>query len=120
MRRRLYRPSFSAILLSFVLGAGTPAAERLRFDFSPDPLAKFRSELERQLQCPEPVAVPAIDGKLDDPGWRTCAQFMPFVEAEGRGLAQVQTKALVFHSDAGLHVAFVCDEPKMPRLHVCT
>ena len=60
---------------------------------------------------------PVINGKLDDPGWRTCAQLMPFVEAEGSGLAQVQTKALLFYSDAGLHVAFVCDEPKVERLH---
>ena len=61
---------------------------------------------------PEPV----VDGRLDDAGWKSCAQLFPFIEAEGKGPAKTQTRASVFYSDAGLHVAFRCDEPRINQL----
>ena len=59
---------------------------------------------------------PVIDGSLADAGWRACAQLLPFIEAEGTGTASVQTRAFVYYSDIGLHVAFRCDEPRMTDL----
>ena len=62
-------------------------------------------------------STPVIDGRLDDPGWQACAQLLPFIEAEGTGLAKTQTRALVFHNDRALFIAFRCDEPKVAELH---
>jgi len=59
---------------------------------------------------------PVIDGQLTDPSWRTCAQLLPFIRMEGDGLAEAQTRALVFYDDAALYVGFRCDEPDMGKL----
>ncbi|NOY79793.1 MAG: DUF4091 domain-containing protein [Kiritimatiellaeota bacterium] len=63
-----------------------------------------------------PGPAPVVDGRLTDPGWGACAQFFPFAEAGGAGLAQVQTRALVFYDDANLYIAFRCEEPEPAKL----
>ncbi len=79
-------------------------------------IAAAASAAERPLATIGRGPAPKVDGKLNEPAWRTCAQMLPFIQADGAGLARVQTRALAFYSAQGLHVAFVCDEPQPEKL----
>ncbi len=59
---------------------------------------------------------PTIDGRLDEPAWRTCGRFLPFIAMNRAGLAATQTQALAFYDAAALYIGFRCDEPAMGRL----
>ena len=41
----------------------------IEFDFSPDPLARFRQPASLQLVCAQAETPPRIDGQLDDEAW---------------------------------------------------
>ena len=64
-----------------------------------------------QAQGVPPVGNAAkIDGKLDEPCWKTAASVTDFRRNDDKGPAHQQTTARVCHDDRFLYVAFECQE----------
>ena len=61
----------SVWLVFLVTGvAAASAGDSLRFDFSPDPLERFRKRAALRLECPPASVPPAIDGRLGEGVWQ--------------------------------------------------
>jgi len=61
-------------------------------------------------------SAPAIDGRLADAAWSSCAQAFPFIQLDGAQLAETQTRAYLFFDDTALYAGFRCDEPDLAGL----
>jgi hypothetical protein len=57
-----------------------------------------------------------LDGKLDEPLWKTAKRFGGFRLLKGGGLAPVQTSVLVTHDARYLYLGVTADEPLMAGL----
>jgi hypothetical protein len=66
--------------------------------------------------CPKPESPPAIDGKLDDAGWRAAPAVDTFTNFGQAALAPVQTFLRAAYDDESLYLAITCNEPTPRRI----
>jgi len=82
------------------------AGASVSFDFSPDPLAKFRAAPVLELLCPTPAIAPVVDGVLDDACWREAAVI------ERLGASPPGTSVKVCANKDTLFIAVLCTNAK--------
>lgn len=56
-----------------------------------------------------------IDGKLDDPAWKTATALTDFITGRSQR-SEVETRALITYDDVNLYVAVICAEPNTDKL----
>lgn len=52
-----------------------------------------------------------VDGRLDDPGWRSIQPVGHFILSDGLGPASRQTEARMCWDDTYLYICFACEDP---------
>jgi len=67
-------------------------------------------------QCVKVDQPPIIDGKLDDPQWKSCAPIAPFMLPHGSETSEYPTTAFLTYDRQNLYLAFRCAEPKLEGL----
>ena len=72
-----------------------------------------RAELAVPLICCQPAEQPPkIDGKLDDPGWRSAQRVLDFHDCEKETLPEARTEVLLSHDDEYLYLAYKRGTPR--------
>ena len=102
MNRRGVRFTVRVLISLVLLSAAAQAAGGLKFDFSPDPLNRFRTVPALSLTCPTVAHAPKVDGKLTDDVWRQAAVI------ERLGKADPQTTVRVCADERTLYIAVAC------------
>jgi hypothetical protein len=69
----------------------------------------------KSYECYRAVTPPRIDGKLDDPAWRSAAWTTDFVDIEGaaKPLPRFRTRAKMLWDDQYLYIAAEIEEPNV-------
>ena len=69
----------------------------------------------RRMKCPVARSAPQIDGKLEEPAWKSAAETELFVGRHNITVS-VRTTAKAMRDAGNLYVAFICEEPEMDKI----
>ena len=68
------------------------------------------------IGCQPAEQPPAIDGKLDDPCWRSAQRIFDFHDCEKETVPEGRTEVFLLHDSQFLYVAYKCHEPHTDKI----
>lgn len=71
---------------------------------------------EKDIFPPKCAVAPVIDGKLDEPVWKSAAHIKELVKDDPPVPGRIKTEVFLLYDDDNLYVGFRCHEPNMKKL----